>query len=391
MDKANSANILLIGELHGRDEAMSSKQRSSNIELLRIVTMLMIIAHHFAFHGGFAFNSSSISTNLVWIQFLRLGGKIGVDIFVLISGYYLVTRVSFKAFKALKLWIQMLFYSVGIYLVAVGLNITAFSKKAMIETLFPVTSDLWWFASSYFMLFLLSPLINKVLNFLSKRQCQIFLLIALFVWCIIPSITAVFPALDIVVPESNLLWFVILYSVTGYIRLWHTPIKGSALRYLSISLCTFILTLLSAIGFDYLNTIQDATEYDPCALFEMTSITILITSLTAVLGFLQIDLKRNNIINIIASATFGVYLIHDHPIIRTLLWKSLFKNATYASSKLLIPYSVVVIIIVYLASTVIELVRIYTIEQFYIEVTKKLLLAFDKAFNLMRGSIMKNF
>ena len=37
--------------------------RRSNFELLRIVAMLMIIAHHVSFHGGFIFNSSVFSVN----------------------------------------------------------------------------------------------------------------------------------------------------------------------------------------------------------------------------------------------------------------------------------------------------------------------------------------
>lgn len=81
---------------------MVYKQRNSNIELLRIVAMLMIVAHHFSVHGGFSFDPSRISVNLIWIQFLQLGGKVGVDIFILISGYYLVSRKSFNSYKALS-------------------------------------------------------------------------------------------------------------------------------------------------------------------------------------------------------------------------------------------------------------------------------------------------
>ena len=59
--------------------------RQSNIELLRIITMFFIVAHHFAVHSGFDFPVNTISINRLWIQFIQIGGKIGVDIFVLIS------------------------------------------------------------------------------------------------------------------------------------------------------------------------------------------------------------------------------------------------------------------------------------------------------------------
>ena len=60
--------------------------RQSNIELLRIIAMIFIIAHHFAVHGGFNFSTDIITVNSLWIQFIKIGGKIGVNIFVLISG-----------------------------------------------------------------------------------------------------------------------------------------------------------------------------------------------------------------------------------------------------------------------------------------------------------------
>ena len=88
--------------------------RQSNIELLRIVAMIMIIAHHFSFHGGFKFSSDTITATRFWVQFLLIGGKIGVNIFMLISGYFLVSARSLKTNKVLKLWLQIFTYSVGI-------------------------------------------------------------------------------------------------------------------------------------------------------------------------------------------------------------------------------------------------------------------------------------
>ena len=65
-------------------------KRQSNIELLRIVAMLLIIAHHFSLHGGFVFSTASITVNRLWIQFIQIGGEIGINVFVLISGYFLI-------------------------------------------------------------------------------------------------------------------------------------------------------------------------------------------------------------------------------------------------------------------------------------------------------------
>ena len=64
------------------------KVRKSNFELLRIIAMIMIVFHHFAIFSESKFDINLITLNRLWNQFIRMGGKIGVNIFVLISGYF---------------------------------------------------------------------------------------------------------------------------------------------------------------------------------------------------------------------------------------------------------------------------------------------------------------
>jgi surface polysaccharide O-acyltransferase-like enzyme len=196
-------------------------QRSSNFELLRIVAMIMIVAHHFSVHGGFDFALDSVTVPRLWIQFIQMGGKIGVDIFVLISGYFLVTSSKIKIFKILKLWLQLFFYSVLLYLVFILTGQEDFSIRTFINTCLPVLNSNWWFASTYFVLYLISPFINIFLKAMDKKQYQRFLCLLLVIWCFIPTFTRC----DF---QSNyLLWFIFLYSIAAYIRLWTDQSKLS--------------------------------------------------------------------------------------------------------------------------------------------------------------------
>ena len=81
------------------------------------------------------------------------------------------------------------------------------------------------------------------------------------------------------------------------------------------------------------------------------------------LGFSKLKINQNRLINIISSATFGVYLIHDDIYIRPFLWKNIIKCASFFDSNLLIPYSLAVIAGVYVVCTLIELIRIHSIEK----------------------------
>ena len=63
----------------------SIKTKKSNLELLRIINMLLIIAHHLAVHTPFTFENVHIK---YIVYFLSLGGKIGVNSFILLSKPY---------------------------------------------------------------------------------------------------------------------------------------------------------------------------------------------------------------------------------------------------------------------------------------------------------------
>ena len=82
-------------------------------------------------------------------------------------------------------------------------------------------------------------------------------------------------------------------------------------------------------------------------------------------GFLRIDIGRSRFVNTLASATFGVYLLHDDGFVRTFLWEKLFCNAAYADSALLIPYSLLAIAAVYCGCTIVELIRRHTLERLF--------------------------
>jgi len=85
-------------------------KRDSNFELLRIVSMLFIIAHHLAHHGGYKFGQLFNLDNFI-LTFFISGGKLGVSLFVMITGYYMIKAKDIKISKLFGLELQVLFYS----------------------------------------------------------------------------------------------------------------------------------------------------------------------------------------------------------------------------------------------------------------------------------------
>lgn len=85
--------------------------RNSNIEILRIISMVLIVAHHYAIHG-FSMPNLPVIKNKVVVEFLFAGGKLGVNCFILISAYFLVNR-KFSGKRLLKTTGAAWFYSVA--------------------------------------------------------------------------------------------------------------------------------------------------------------------------------------------------------------------------------------------------------------------------------------
>lgn len=89
----------ILEEVSCSDEHAQNAMRSSNIELLRIIAMFMVVLGHYYVKGGFPDDSLMTTSKLV-MQFLGSWSKIAVDIFVIISGYFLVTQ----KFRWKKIW-----------------------------------------------------------------------------------------------------------------------------------------------------------------------------------------------------------------------------------------------------------------------------------------------
>ena len=327
--------------------------RQSNIELLRIISMLMIVFHHFAVHGGLKWETPSVTIPFFWYNFIVMGGKIGVNIFVLISGYFLITSQGtlLNLKKILKFWGQIIFYSISIFAIFSLFQVDNYGIKMFIKSVFPITFSSWWFASTYFVMYIIHPFLNMFLNALSKKNYQLFLVMLVIMWSVIPT----FMRSDF--QSNSLCWFVTLYAIAGYARLYGFNQAYTTKRYFAFWGTFSVLTYLSSVVFTILGTRWSIFFKNTTYFYDMQKLSVLLISLTLFMAFVTLKMSYHKLINTLATATFGVYLIHDNSIVRPFLWHDVFQNFQYQNSLLLIPYSIIVVALVYVVCTVIDLIR----------------------------------
>lgn len=323
--------------------------RNSSLELLRVVAMLMIIGHHIYRHGKFDFPVNVITANKLWTQFLLLGGNIGNNIFVLISGYFLVKSSGVKWHKLFNLWIRAFFWAVSIYWLFVYFGMESPAVKTALRVMLPITKPANWFIAVYFVMYLVHPYVNILLRSFTRDEYRKFLASVFIYWSIIPMLTkSNFQA-------NNLIDFICIYSLAGYVRLWADNFGSRKYIFYGalFTLVNFLLVILVDLATMKNVSFEIYTEY---FLKMMRPFTIL-SSFCIFIGFKHIKIN-SRVINLAASATFGVYLLHENEFIReNFLWQDIFHIAQLRDSPYLIPYSIAAIVIVHIVCTIIELLR----------------------------------
>ena len=107
-------------------------QRESNIELLRILAMAGIIILHFNnpdMGGGFSYAAYG-SLNSILLYFLEIVFICGVDVFLMITGYFMLKKQEVSLYKPAGLILQVVIYGIGIYLLRLILMKEKFSLAA---------------------------------------------------------------------------------------------------------------------------------------------------------------------------------------------------------------------------------------------------------------------
>lgn len=332
--------------------------------------MLMIVAHHFAYRSGMEFDTSTITVNRLWTQLLMYGGHVGLDVFVLISGYFLVKRDRLDLSKIVRIWLMMFTYSVAIYYILVATGVEVDLLKEFAGAVFaPVCVEVWPFASAFFGLMLVYPFVNKLLNALSKNQYRVMLALMLFFWSVLPTFTGR------EFGSNYFLWLVTLYALAGYIKLFPEDFARGKSFYCKWMLIVWGLSFASAIVLDILGF-----KYEFCARYAthfsgMQHINIVFIAVCLFLTFKEIgvDSKYSSVINLIASATFGVYLIHDNPLLSQWIWKQLFRNVEITGNWWFIFESVGEVVAVFIVCMAIELLRQKLLEKWYMKGVNALL------------------
>jgi hypothetical protein len=332
-------------------------QRNSSLELLRIVCMLLIITHHTVVHGGAAADATGL--NLIISLFFLPIGKIAFVCFVILSSYFLVDKI-FSAERLLRVWLEVLFYSLFFVGITWAFNPSAISGVSVFSAFFPIVGNSHGFAAAYLAFYLLTPFLSLITRSITKRQAGILLL--LLFWFeigsqVIGSITEYYQHL-----YSELLLFIFLYYVVFYLKRWPIRLLGNKV-FPGMILAAIWLGLflsISSMRFGYGNPVF---EFILSFSGDESSILSIIGGIALFFLFKNINMPTLPLVNRIAKTTFGILLIHDHNFFRPVLWKQIVNTQAWYASTLFPVYLIVTAIFVFIGGMIIDFLRMNLLEK----------------------------
>ncbi len=337
------------------------KKRIASIELLRILAMMMVVMLHYLSKGELLTPlTEEFGTGAYVTWLLEAFSIVAVNVYMLISGYFLVES-GFKVGRLAELVCQVLFYSLLIppILMALGLlKPEQLTVYRLLQYLFPNQMSHYWFITAYVIMYLLSPVLAAGARQLSQRRLRNMILLLLLFFSVSKSVLPV--KLEIDSEGYDGLWFVCVFLVAAYMRLYGIPFlqegKRAAMCYLGS--CVLIYGLTLGVRLVYLRTGRLGNFIH--APYEYNHILNLFAAISLFYAFSGWKLSGETLIGKVilrvAPYTLGVYLLHEHIELR-MLWPQWLGATLQCSSWALVPRAFGSVLLVFIVGILVDMVR----------------------------------
>lgn len=284
-------------------------KRDLGIDLLRLFAMGLIVLHHLLSHGGLLFAFPTFSATGMAVHLLNAFARCAVNAYALISGYVMVTS-RFRPSRLIGLWLQVVFYGVLAVLCLPLMGASA-GRADWLDALLPVMRDNYWYFTCYVPVFLFSPFLNRLLRGMGKRQTGLMMTGLIVLFSLMPVAAGADPFQ--LTSGYHFGWLMALYLMGGAARLhglgWLENKKAAAMTFVCCGLLGWACRLgVIALGAPKLYEL----------LLAYTAPTMLLCGLSLLSLFrgMKLSAWAGKLTAALSPLAFGVYLIHDNPLVR---------------------------------------------------------------------------
>lgn len=294
-------------------------QRNYSIDILKIMSMVMVITLHYLLYGLKLRELPAGTINYYSSWLLEAVCICAVNVYVLITGYYMCDK-EFKFERIFKVWLKTAVIGTLIYLLLVIIRIEEISIKNMVFNMLPIITNRYWFIGCYIILMLASPIINIFINNTNKKQLAI-TIIGLLI------LNIVFDFAGSWLWSSNRgmswIWFINLYLISAYIKKYKNDV-GSKKHLLYYALFVVILFASKIILTILMQKLFSTTKLTTI-FYNYNSPLCLLAAINIFIYFKNINIKSKfeKTILCLSNSTLMVYIIHENEHLRNVIFGKL--------------------------------------------------------------------
>ena len=309
----------------GNSIGKTEKDRNYGIDLLRMVSMYMVIILHVLSFGGVISSVPVLSVKYDVAWFLEMASYGAVNMFAITSGYVHYGRKT-KYAAIIQLYFQILFYTVLTTAVFLLFFPDLVYKRTILYALLPYHLEGYWYFTSFFCLSFFMPFIDRLIDRLDRKNAARLLMACFVVFSLLT--TLLMYDIGRVNLGYSLLWLAVMYTVGACIKKYDFNIKqNTCLKCYLICVAASLAGKLAVESVTY--AWKGAAEYGD--LFSRyISPFIVISSVSLFLFFKNLKLHKTSIslVKFFAPATFGVYIIHLEPLLKDMFITDRFSGLT---------------------------------------------------------------
>ena len=274
--------------------------------------MFFVVLWHFVGQGGLLGHAQSGSGNYWALSAVQILTACCVNLYGMITGYVMCDK-PFRLSRVVKLWVTTVFWSVTVSCVMFVLFPETRTISEMVSMFFPILRGRYWFFTSYFIVMMVSPVLNLVVRSLTKGQFRLLLAVLFLIFGVIPVGSLGNDVLRISTGH-HFSWMIVLYVIGGYLRRF-TP-AGDAKKWLAGYFLFGGVHLMykfavTAVGLGNFGNLL-LTYLSPLIVGE--SICLFLFFANAFSG-LSGESPAGKFLRFVAPGIYSVYVIHVHPLV----------------------------------------------------------------------------
>ena len=291
----------------------AKNNRNLGIDLLRAVAMFFVIIWHFVGQGGLLEHAEPGSIKFWVLSLVQILTVCCVNLYGLTTGYLMCDK-SFRLSRVAKLWAITVFWSVAVSCVLFAVFPETRTFEEFVSMFLPILRGRYWFFTAYFIVMMISPVLNLVIRSMTMGQYRLLLAVLFLIFGIIPVGSLGYDVLRISTGH-HFSWMIVLYLIGGYLK--RNDCMGgrkSPWRYLLVYLFFAVVHLLYKFATMFVGSPGFSnlllTYPSPVVVGEAVCLFLFFKD-----AFAEIPEKGilGRLIRFVAPGVYSVYVIHVHP------------------------------------------------------------------------------